>query len=125
MGGECLDPEQTLPDHGLGQRRPLLVTRRVQRSLCQLEVGVVRVVHDQQTIPRRLDVVLDPVTTRRHHPGVTQRRRGVEQQHLGGQLGTHLDDDPGVVARGPDPHPEPLVRLLEDQDIVLRRVPTS
>src|ERR1035437_559384 len=80
---------------------------------------MVGVMHDQQTIPRRLDVVLDPVTTRRHYPRLAQGRRRVEQPHLGGQLGAHLDDDPGVVARGPDAHPEALVRLLEHQDVIL------
>jgi len=32
-----------------------------------------------------------------------------------------VNDEPGIVARGPDAHPEALVRLLEHQDIAARR----
>ncbi len=118
MRRKCLDVDQPLPHNGLGERRPLLVASGVQGSLCQLEVRAVRVVHDEQPVPCGFDVVLNPVTSGRHDSRDAQRRRRVEQQHLGGQLGPHLDDDPGIVSRRPDAHPEPLVRLVEHQNVV-------
>ena len=86
VAGVRVDAEE--PDAGLVREHglPLLVAGGVQRRLGQLEVLGAVVVHDQQPVAGRLDVVLHALAARRDHPRLALRVGGVEQPVPRGQL---------------------------------------
>ena len=97
---------------GVRQHRgPLLVAGGIQRGLGELEVRGAVVVHDQQSVPGRLDVVLHALAARGHQPRGALGIGGGQQPVLAGQLAADPQHDPVLVPAGPDPDPEPLVGL--------------
>ena len=101
-------------------RHPLFVGRGVERGPGEVGVGRVGVVHDEEAVGGRLDVVLDPLAARGQHPPLPLRVVGVEDVHLGGRLRPQPQQQPPLVAAGGHAHPEALVVLLVHQDVVGR-----
>ncbi len=110
------------PDPGLvaQHRSPVGMAAGAQRRLGELEVLGAVVVHDQQPIAGRFDVVLHALAPRcdapRHARGVVD----AEQPALRGDLAAGPEDQPALVAAGAHTEPEPLVRLGQHLDVLGR-----
>ncbi len=67
-----------------------------------------------------LDRVLDALAARPDHARLARRVVGVDQPRLGRDLRAHVDLHEPLRARDAHPDPEPLVGLLEDDDVLRR-----
>ena len=101
-------------------RSPIGVAAGVQRRLGELEILGAVVVHDQQPIAGRLDVVLHALAARRDAPRHAFGVVGAEQPALRGDLAARPEQHPAVVAAAAHAEPEPLVRLGQHLDVLGR-----
>ncbi len=119
---DVLEPDRrVVPD----ERLPLLVRGRVDGRDGDLVVlGAVVVQHQQPVLTAEdgvLDGVLHPVPPWCDDAELPGGVVGVEDGVLGGGAGAGRADQEAVAAGASHAGPEPLVRLVEDDDVVLHR----
>ena len=119
-GVEGVDADEALALARGEQRDPLLVARGVEGRPGEVGVGAVGVVDHEESVGGRLDVVLDPVAPGRDDAPLPLRVVRGQHPDLRGRLGAQPEEQPALVPAAADPHPEPLVVLLVDEDVLLR-----